>query len=148
MSCPCNDNCPVLQSSFYVLLMEAIHEKVSEKLYTLNVPNFQIYSHERKIFHINWYEDSNVFHRRALDAVLCNMFIPDTIIHYDNDSLSNEFNTTNDFHYSHLFCNKANIKIEGCDDMSNKYQDVIAFWELRKTEYSYLTDYKTFHRDL
>ena len=39
------------------------------------------------------------------------MFIPYTIIHYDNNSLSNEFNTTNDFHYSHLFCNKANIKI-------------------------------------
>lgn len=148
-SCACYNNCKLLTNYFASIteLHEIFAEKISEILYNLDVPLFKIFTNDRKIFHIKWYSMPLVFHRRAMDNTLLLYFRPDSIIHYDNLSECNEEECESDFNYASKLYNKLKMDNNNFKDLKNKYQDVCAFLELRKTKYQYLTLYNKFDKN-
>jgi len=149
--CACNNNCSVFQSSFGNMINNIIHEELINKLNKLQIPNYQIFTNDRKIFHIKWYEQSSVLHRRALDSIIISILKPIDITHYEkniyNDNIieCQEFNNTFDFNYAHKFFNTLNHDNK-FSDLTNKYQDVCAFYALRNTDYEYLTLYNKYKK--
>ena len=152
--CPCNNNCSVFQSSFGNMINNIIHEELSNKLHKLEIPIYQIFTNDRKIFHIKWYEQSSVLHRRALDNIIVSMLKPNEITHYEKTIYGennmtcecSEFNNTFDFNYAHRFYNTLKLDNK-FSDLTNKYQDVCAFNELRNTKYEYLTLYTKYKKN-
>lgn len=152
--CACGNNCSVFHSSFGNMITNIIHEELSCKLHKLNISSYQIFTNDRKVFHIKWYEQSSVLHRRALDSIIIRMLKPDEITHYEKTIYGEngiitecqEFNNTFDFNYAHRFYNTLNLSNK-FSDLTNKYQDVCAFYELRNTQYEYLTLYNKYKKN-
>jgi len=149
--CACGNNCSIFQSSFGNMINNIIHEELSCKLHKLEIPSYQIFTNDRKIFHIKWYEQSSVLHRRALDNIISKILKPIEITHYEKNQFNTdihecqEFNNTFDFNYAHKFYNTLKLDNK-FSDLTNKYQDVCAFYELRNTCYEYLTLYNRYKK--
>jgi hypothetical protein len=150
--CGCGNECSLFCSSFGNMITNIIHEELTNKLHKLKISTYQIFTNDRKIFHIKWYDQSSVLHRRALDSIIVKMLKPDEIIHYDRSDYDGsinecaEFNNTFDFHYAHRFYNTLKLDNK-FSDLTNKYQDVCAFNELRNTKYEYLTLYTKYKKN-
>jgi len=144
--CSCYNNCQLLTNSFATIdeLNEMITYKIKNILHNLDVPQFRIFTNNRKIFHIKWYSPPLVFHRRALDHILLSFFIPKSIVHYTENLECCEEETESDFNYATKLYHILQMNDVDFRDLKNKYQDVCAFLELRKTKYRYLTLYNKF----
>jgi hypothetical protein len=150
--CGCGNDCPLFCSSYGNMITNIIHEELTNKLHKLKTSTYQIFTNDRKIYHVKWYEMSSVLQRRALDSIIVKMLKPDEITHYDRSSYDEsinecpEFNNTFDFQYAHKFYNTLKLD-KKFNDLTSKYQDVCAFNELRNTEYEYLTLYTKYKKN-
>lgn len=137
--------CPCLSNKCIQLKDLTVYSDVKLLLNNLTVPIYYIFITENGDFHVNWFAQSTVFCRRAVDYVICSKYYNKNIIHFQTiiyPTLCEETDNQVDYDFALTLYKSLNLPEIYFSDLSYYVHGICAFLELRKTHLAFLTVFK------